>query len=228
MTLLELEARRPMSAAATWRRCTTRTGPSITTVCRRGRSADAFVPGDRVPDNHPGLRKTTACRCTSWPRGCWTGWRWRGREKDFAAWFAEFCREQEADEARPEDHRDPRSVAYQEHCNRPRPRPTQSASGHEYVASSFLLYCSNLERADRRPMFTPEHARHLAPRPRPVPQRRPLPGRRCAPTASRSNPSPPGPPAARPPWTTAGWSASNAPRRIRQGELESPPPAVPG
>jgi len=79
-----------------------------------------------------------------------------GREADFRKWFDAFSRGQEADEAKPEDQREPRSVAFQEHCNRRTTSIDALAYRHEYLATSFLLACPDLERLDRKTMFTQE------------------------------------------------------------------------
>jgi hypothetical protein len=79
-----------------------------------------------------------------------------GRESELGGWFMAFLREQESDELQPEDRRDPRSVLYQEHCNRRTSSEESIRYRHEYLTGSFLLTCPDLERSDRKPYFTAE------------------------------------------------------------------------
>lgn len=79
-----------------------------------------------------------------------------GREADFRAWFGRFCREQDGDESLPEDQRDPRSVFYQEHCDRRTTSVESLGYRHDYLAISMLNVIPDLERADRKPIFTRE------------------------------------------------------------------------
>jgi hypothetical protein len=79
-----------------------------------------------------------------------------GREAEFRGWFHRFCKEQEADEALPEDRRDSRSVFYQEHCDRRTTSVESLGYRHDYLAISLLTAMPDLERADRKPVFTRE------------------------------------------------------------------------
>lgn len=79
-----------------------------------------------------------------------------GAEAAFGEAARTVLRRQDEDEARPEDLRDARSLAYQEACTRRTTAEESIRTRHEHLAAAVLAELPDLERFDRRWSFSPE------------------------------------------------------------------------